>query len=88
MGLGKEKADKAERLWFAGLMDSQIAKEIGCHASNVYKWRKKNHLPSNKGLFDWKKKEEEDCATCTIFKVMKDKFSILDNTHPCKACRK
>ncbi len=58
MGLGKEKAEKAEKLWFNGLMDSQIADELGCSASSIYKWRKKNHLPSNKDLFDWKKVNE------------------------------
>ena len=49
--------EKALQLWRDGLLDSQIAKELGCTKSSVWGWRQRNDLPTNKGLFDWRKEK-------------------------------
>lgn len=45
--------EKLERLgfqmWQDGLLDIEIAKEIGCHRETVSIWRKRNSLESNVG---------------------------------------
>ena len=33
--------------YLQGLSDPEIASRVGCTASNVFKWRKKNNLPPN-----------------------------------------
>jgi len=49
------KIDKEEaiKLWQDGLLDTEIAKHFNCSKEAVGIWRRKNDLPSNKGIFDW-----------------------------------
>ena len=49
------KIDKEEAtaLWNNGLVDPEIAEHFNCSKAAVSIWRKKNDLPSNKGIFDW-----------------------------------
>ena len=50
MKIDKEKAIK---LWERGCIDKEIAKEFKCATQNVAKFRKKNGMESNVGIFDW-----------------------------------
>ena len=47
--------EKALQLWFNGLLDKEIGKELGCSANTIWEWRYKNDLPSNRGIFSWDK---------------------------------
>ena len=49
----KINKDKAIKLWQDGLLDTEIAKHFSCSKSAVTIWRRKNDLPSNKGIFNW-----------------------------------
>ena len=44
---------KAERLWFEGKTDYEIAEIFGITPESFGKWRKNHNLPSNKNLFQW-----------------------------------
>lgn len=50
--------EKALQLWNNGLLDGQIAKELGCSSANIWQWRKRNDLPTNKDIFDWGKERQ------------------------------
>lgn len=39
--------DKLMDLWWAGKNDCRIAYEVGCTASAIWQWRRKNGLPKN-----------------------------------------
>ena len=41
-----------ETLWNNGLVDREIAEKLNCSVGTVWKWRKKNGLPSNAGIFN------------------------------------
>ena len=41
------------KLWESGLKDSEIAKELKCSTTTVWKFRTENEMGSNVGLFDW-----------------------------------
>jgi hypothetical protein len=56
--------NKAEQLWNDGLTDSQIAKELMCKTKDVTNWRKYYELPSNFGIFSWKKADKN--GICNI----------------------
>jgi len=45
--------EKAIQLWERGLLDKEIAQELGCIPNSVSYWRKRNDLPSNVGIFAW-----------------------------------
>ena len=53
--MSQMKINKAEALtlWSNGLVDPEIAKHFNCSKVAVSIWRKRNDLPSNKGIFDW-----------------------------------
>lgn len=42
---GREK--ELEALWSGGLNDGQIARRVGCTASAIQHWRRRNDLPGN-----------------------------------------
>ena len=44
MKINKEEATK---LWFRGLLDTEIAKHLNCAKITIVKWREKNSLKSN-----------------------------------------
>jgi len=49
----------AEKLWFDGLIDREIAEKMGCAKCTVWNWRDKNGLPSNRNIFKWDRGESE-----------------------------
>ena len=58
----KINKEEAVALWNDGLLDTEIAKRFNCSKEAVSIWRKKNELPSNKGIFDWGgHKEKRSC---------------------------
>ena len=49
--------ERITKLWENGLKDSEIAKELKCSAISVWKFREKNGMGSNVGLFDWEERK-------------------------------
>lgn len=45
--------EKAMALWNNGLLDTGIAAQMNCTKEAVLGWRKRNELPSNRGIFSW-----------------------------------
>ena len=45
--------EEATKLWNNGLLDTEIAEQMNCSKVAVCIWRRKNDLPSNRGIFDW-----------------------------------
>ena len=43
----------ATQLWNDGLIDREIAAKLNCVVGTVRRWRDKNDLPSNAGIFNW-----------------------------------
>lgn len=43
--------DQITKLWFNGLKDSEIAKELKCSVVTVWMYREKNGMGSNVGIF-------------------------------------
>ena len=50
--------EQLTKLWFNGLKDSEIAKEMKCSTITVWNFRKENGMGSNVGLFDWGRAKE------------------------------
>ena len=49
----KINKEEAIALWLDGKLDTEIAKHFNCSKECVCTWRKKNDLPSNRGIFSW-----------------------------------
>ena len=46
--------EEAVKLWWDGKLDTEIAEHFNCSKGAVSIWRKRNDMPSNRGIFDWK----------------------------------
>ena len=52
--------------WENGLLDKEIAAKMGLSPGGVGKWRKRNGLPSNVGIFNWDKGERSEDVTRVV----------------------
>jgi len=50
--------DHVMALYMAGLSDVMIAKDLEVGSGLILKWRNRNELPSNVGIFSWQDKHK------------------------------